>query len=166
MRHKKLWQTTTMSFVSEPVCMPHCPAVETWFQGSESLLRISFWSGTQSGLTEGSSVTVWSAVWNAGRWNHVCFDSICPCIHLRLSKCLSVCLSYSLCLFSQDFLTALICRKTHEYMQPLWNLMDLEWTWDVATWDIIRKFGCIWKKLPWSHNFLGLTVQILMCWNN
>lgn len=119
-----------MSFVSEPVCMPRCPAVETWFQGSESLLRISFSSGTR-GSHEGSSVTVWSAVWNAGVFRLY----LSLYLSQAFSKCLSVCLvfSYSLCLFSPDFLTVLICRKTHEYMRPLWNLMDLEWTWDVAT---------------------------------
>lgn len=54
--------------------------------------------------------------------------SISWCIYLRLSECLSVCLSLILALY---FLTVLISRETHEHQQTLWNLMDLEWTWEL-----------------------------------
>lgn len=170
-QHKKLWHTTTMSFVSEPVCMPHCPMVETWFQGSESLLRISFSSGTRAlrgQQRDGKKHSLW-----AGRWNHVHFCSIWPCGYLCLSKCLSVCLSYSLGLiFSQDFLTVLIYRKTDEYMQPLRNLMDLEWTWKVATTGLFKYFSIslvfMWIRFFWRQFYCSLifaktTVWVFMC---
>lgn len=64
-----------MSFASEPVCTPHCPAVETWFQASESLFE-DFHFQAEHRLTEGSGMTAQSAVRNAGRWNHVRFSAL------------------------------------------------------------------------------------------
>jgi len=59
-----------------------------------------------------------------------CVLTICPHVYLGFSKCLSVCLSYFLCLlwiFSQS-----LSAEKHEYMQSLWNLMDSEWTSEVT----------------------------------
>lgn len=101
---------------------------------------------------KGSSVTAWSA----GRRSHVGLHSICLYVSLRFSKCLTVCLLYfrlPLRLRSRDFLTVLICRETHEYMQAGWNLMDSEWTLGAGTlghfkhWDI----SLYQMKLLWSE---------------
>lgn len=122
------------SWVNLFVC-PTAPQLKHDFKGVKAFWEFHFQA--EQRLTEGSSMTVWSAVWNAGRWNHVRFDSICPHIYLCFSKCLTVSLSFTLCAyFSQDFLTVLICRKTHECMQLEWNLMDSQWTSDIETFQV------------------------------
>lgn len=94
-QHKKLWQTTTMSFVSEPVCMPHCPAVETWFQGSESLLRISFSTGTRARRGQQRDGMKRPSVTPDAETT--CVSSLS--VPAFISGFINVCLSYSLCLF-------------------------------------------------------------------
>ena len=157
---KELRQISTVSFVSEPVWMAHCPAVETWFQGSESLFENFIFQRNTSSQ-------------RAAAWRHEApsvapddettwvLDSISPCIYLRLSKCLPVHLSC----FPLYFLIVLISRKTHEYQQPLRNLMDLEWTWELKKtlqqfkYLIIR--GFIWMKLSWLQCFCSYTLAWL-----
>lgn len=153
---KELWQTSTVSFVSEPVWMAHCPAVETWFQGSESLLRISFSSGTQA--RRGQQRDGMKRRLQRRTMKPRAFSTISPCIYLRLSKCLPVHLSY----FPLYFLIVLISRKTHEYQQPLRNLMDLEWTWELKkhcnSSNISLSRGFIWMKLSWLQYFCSYTL--------
>lgn len=169
--HKKLSQTTTMSFLSEPVCLP--PQLKHDFKGSESLLRISFSSGTQA---------LRGQQWNGNKRIVCVLDGEKPtCVsllYLLISDCLnvSVCLSYSLCLFfSQDSLTALISWKTDEYMQPLRNLMDLEWTWKIVKSRLFKycsiKFNFMWVTFFWRQFycpliFARMTVEVIACWND
>lgn len=85
-------------------------------------------------------------------------DSISPCIYLLLSKCLPVRLSD----FPLYFLIVLISRKTHEYQQPLRNLMDLEWTWELKkhcnSSNILLSRGFIWMKLSWLQYVCSYTL--------
>ena len=165
-----------MSFVSEPVCMPHCPAGETWFsRGVKAFWEFHFQA------EHGSQ--------RAAAWRHEAlsatpddettrlFFRLYQSLYLSPAFWMSLCLSFIL---ARYFLTGLISRKTHEYMRPLRNLMDLEWTWELATQRHLKYFNInlVWFEwISFDRYFIfyflscfalipWITLQVFMCWNN